>query len=89
MALNKKAIEAFQHFTLVQLKEITGIDDTRWCRYLSGKVGMTSRTLEKASQELGMEPGDLLEAIKLRSSGKREENLTVNASSSGREKTCR
>lgn len=74
---HKKSVLSFQQLDLVQLETMTGIDQTRWSRYLSGKVAMTSRTLEKAAKRLGMQPQDLLQAIRMRIQARSKEKLST------------
>lgn len=73
-------VTEFQELSLVQLERITGIDQTRWSRYFSGKVSINSRTLEKAAKPLNMEPADLLYAIQLRILSKSNKKLSLQTS---------
>ena len=56
-------IDEFKKTSITQLATLTGIDKSRWSRYLNGKIGMTIKTLSIAAQKLEMEQGDLLKAI--------------------------
>lgn len=55
--------DEFRSASLGQLAIVTGIDRHRWSRYLSGKVGITDKTLVEIAPKLGMSPSDLLSAI--------------------------
>ncbi len=63
---------SFQTASLGQLALMTDIDRHRWSRYLSGKVGITDKTLVEVAPKLGMSPGELLAAIL-----KRRENYSL------------
>lgn len=58
--------EEFLTKSLEQLMLMTGIDRSRWSRYLTGKVAINERTLNRAAQALHMEASELLQAIQLR-----------------------
>lgn len=55
--------DEFRQASLGQLAIVTGIDRHRWSRYLSGKVGITDKTLVEIAPKLGMTPEQLLGVI--------------------------
>jgi transcriptional regulator with XRE-family HTH domain len=70
--------EDFQKKRLIDLAEITGIDQTRWSRYLRGKRDMNISTLQKAASSMGIESHTLLEFINLRRIQKTNYELRTN-----------
>jgi transcriptional regulator with XRE-family HTH domain len=56
-------IDDFKTASITKLAALTGIDKSRWSRYLNGKVAMTTTTLSIAASRLGMTQEDLLRAI--------------------------
>jgi transcriptional regulator with XRE-family HTH domain len=56
-------IDDFKSISITRLAALTGIDKSRWSRYLSGKVAMTTTTLSVAASRLEMKQEDLLRAI--------------------------
>lgn len=65
----------FETASLQQIADATGIDRTRWCRYIKGTRAMTTRTIAKAAVRLGVDSGDLLKAIERRRERLRREGL--------------
>lgn len=68
----------FQEMSLGQLAAITGIDRHRWSRYLSGKVSMTEKTLNKVATKLGMTASELLMAISQRRKSGQGDRAKIN-----------
>ena len=61
-------VEEFCMATFGQLATITGVDRHRWSKYVSGKISVTERTLQKVAPRLGMAPDEILRAIQIRRS---------------------
>lgn len=66
-------IEDFHTASLEQIAIATGIDRTRWCRYISGKRAMMSTTLDVAAKRLDVSPEVLLAAIRKRRNSLRKQ----------------
>lgn len=56
----------FQTAKLDELAALTGVDRTRWSRYLSGKVALNEKTLSGIAAKLGMTPEQFLTAFRQR-----------------------
>jgi transcriptional regulator with XRE-family HTH domain len=58
--------EEFQTKTLQQLALATGVNKSRWSRYLRRRVWPTERTLQRAAEGLKMTIPELLQAMEIR-----------------------
>jgi len=64
-------ITEFQQASLDQLSSASGVDRSRWSKYLSGKIAPNTRTLEKIAIGLEMTIDELVLAMKLRQQNRR------------------
>jgi len=53
----------FSGLSITELARITGIHKSRWSRYLSGKVGISERTLNRMAEKLEIKASELLKLI--------------------------
>lgn len=53
----------FTSCTLTELSLLTGIAKCKWSLYFNNKSTISEKTLTTAALKLGMEPGELLNAI--------------------------
>lgn len=58
-------IEEFMNASLESLASLSGLDKTRWSKYLNGQV-LSEKTLSRSAERLSMSPEDLLAAINQR-----------------------